>query len=326
MTPGHRWQAPVPALWRCLAPALIAVVCGGCVPTDAGSPGGGGSYEILLVRDGALYAMRPDGTMIRPIAAWLSGCREPQGSPDGRHIAVCTGRFIYMLDRDGSDAHAVAGPVPESGPVFPNWAADGRHLAFTGDDLKPHVVDLDAEMRSANERQYGRATGLWPGTPSYYGPTQTLLFADFSLSALAEPVTVAEDGTGLAPVFWTQPSPIGIGSSRRPAISPDGQTMLFENDARGGYDIYLADLLQGEICCLTEADAPLAEGDDGPWDRNTCPRFTPDQRAIYESTRPLGDSAEHVAQIWVHNLAFGERPLTSSTVASHTPGILVAVR
>jgi hypothetical protein len=76
-----------------------------------------------------LHSVRPDGTHDRALFDADAQVSSPSVSPDGRLIAFDKGTTspeIWVMNRDGSDAHRVA-----SGTT-PAFAPDGAHLAIGG--------------------------------------------------------------------------------------------------------------------------------------------------------------------------------------------------
>ncbi|HQK92509.1 MAG TPA: hypothetical protein PLD23_03340 [Armatimonadota bacterium] len=321
----------------CAGIAWLSLVCTcGCGLSAGGGEGAAGSdYEVLYVRDGRLVAVHPDGSDARVVNSALTGCREPQGSPDGRFIACVSGAFVYIMARDGSGAHAVAGRVATAEPVYPNWSPDGRKLCFAGLDQRVHVLELDATMGPERETAIAAGPGGAPATPSFL-TNQRLLFAARAPEAAGPGqgdgwlYTVNIDGSGLLPFFSSATSVYGVdptrGNVRRAVRANRADWIVFESDVRGGYDLWLA-YLDGDVYgCVTQYDYPVGESARGTaaWERNVAGRWTPDGRIAYESAHydALGWG---VPQIWITD-KFGSYPvqLTHDPEGAHQPGILVS--
>jgi len=115
--------------------------------TLAWSPDGS---RLLVIRNGSPYAMRPDGTLGRPLTdrVW-SGLGA--WSPDGRRVAFLTGAFslgarIVVAAADASGERVVAAVRPYSASGGLAWSPDGSRLAFSariGDRAGLFVVPAD---------------------------------------------------------------------------------------------------------------------------------------------------------------------------------------
>jgi len=292
---------------------------------------GGADFEIVFVRGGRLYAVQPDGFHERLIAPRLTGCREPQGSPHGEFIAVASGGFVYLVRWDGARFWAIADNANTEGPAFPNWSPDGRAVCFTGSDNAIHVVDLDAYGRGAGERSYGVSDPGLPAMPSFFPTAGKLAFVHQADGEnFPQIYSVAADGTSVTRLWSTElsssPAELNEGTSRRPVVSPDGKSILFENDARGGFDLWTIGADGLSPVCVTGSDVALEAGDesDAEWERNTTGRFMPDGRIVFASRRATGKADDAAPQIWIADADGGDpKALTSSKLAASEPGILV---
>jgi len=325
------------ALGACAAIALLSLVCTcGCGLSAGGGEGTTDSdYEVLYVRDGRIVAIHPDGSDGRVVNSALTGCREPQGSPDGRFIACVSGAFVYIMGRDGSEAHAVAGRVATDEAVYPNWSPDGQKLCFAGLDRRVHVLELDASMRPERETAIAAGPGGVPATPSFL-TNQKLLFAARAPESAGPDqgdgwlYTVNTDGSGLLPFFSSATSVYGVdptfGNVRRAVRASSADWIVFESDVRGGYDLWLA-YLDGDVYgCVTQYDYPVGESARGTaeWERNVAGRWTPDGRIAYEAAH-YDAMAWGTAQIWITD-KYGAYPvqLTYEPEGAHQPGMLVS--
>jgi Tol biopolymer transport system component len=90
----------------------------------------------------AIYSIRVDGTHLRALTRLHAIADiQPSVSPDGRQIAFT--RFnangiisqVYVMNADGSGAHAVTPPALEG--VGPGWSPTGKLITFTSNCCRP---------------------------------------------------------------------------------------------------------------------------------------------------------------------------------------------
>lgn len=141
----------------------------------------------------------------------------PEISPDGQLITFTYGdpytdqHAIWVMNRDGSDPHAVWGP-PDGNAWDPTWSPDGQQILFASDRsgrVQLYVVNLDGSgLRQVTEAVNLRGRSDWSpqGWMTTYSGTpwhrNVYLFR--------------ADGTD-----WHQVSPDG-GNAQGPSFSPDG--------------------------------------------------------------------------------------------------------
>jgi Tol biopolymer transport system component len=125
-----------------------------------------GDEIVALVGDSALYAVRADGTGVRPLVD--SGCcvGSPAWSPDGSRLAyfrwtpstVNTAR-AYILSADGKDRRAVATPMNVLWDAEAAWSNDGTRLVLVR-GYSPTSERVVAAVVSADEGGLGVETDL----------------------------------------------------------------------------------------------------------------------------------------------------------------------
>lgn len=120
---------------------LLFMICGlGATAPAQGKRGGGGGGggtlvdpALVFVRSGNLFVSNANGTGATQIRSGV-GAAETTWSPDGMRLAIGTGNRIWVMNRDGTGAQAIA----TSSDMLP-WLAwspvlapDGRsRIAFT---------------------------------------------------------------------------------------------------------------------------------------------------------------------------------------------------
>ena len=246
-----------------------------------------GGSSVKLVSDAADPAISPDGTRI---AFSRAG---PDGLP----------RIVVAPLGDPGDARVLTGDDDGFwGHYAPAWSPDGRTLCYT--DFK-HLWLVPADGGRARRLTSGDSTDTSP----VWSPDGTLIFfSSFSVSELTYAlwcVSVADDallrltsgtsdeahpslsadGTRLAYATLSARSDIalldratgrrseiaGVGEETNPVVAPDGSSVAFVSDRRGGFDVWLQPLRQGlpdgPPHQLTDHDGTVA-----------VPAFSPDGR------------------------------------------------
>jgi Tol biopolymer transport system component len=152
----------------------------------------------------------------------------PRWSPDGRRLAYLAPDGIWVVDRDGSDAHRVS-----TGSVGYNeldWSPDGRRFATVGTPGDHHsfvyVVDAVDGSRERVPGTKGALNVAW--SPS----GRRLAVAGFLRDSFRSLIWIVRpDGSGLRAI-----TDGGNTGDNDPTWSPDGRWLAF---ARGGPSVYL---------------------------------------------------------------------------------------
>jgi len=244
-----------------------------------------GGSAVKLLADGADPAISPDGTRIafstpgpdglpRIAVAPLGdpsqvrvltgdgdgfwGQTSPTWSPDGRTLCYADFKNLWLVPADGGGAT----PLTAADPVDQNpvWSPDGRYIFFSSfREGTPALWYLRVSDGSSHRLTHGTSA---ENEPSLSGDGQRLAY---STSDDNPDIVVLDRATGLR----TEIS--GATDELDPAVAPDGSSVAFVSDRRGGYDLWLQ---------------PLREGrPDGPLRRLTdhrglvaVPAFSPDGR------------------------------------------------
>ena len=222
--------------------------------------------------DGAVMAMRADGSRTVRLTNDPPAYAAPSVSPDGQTIAVAyfdtAWDAIYTLDRFGKGRTKLIGGGKLDGT--PAWSPDGKQLAFrraittpSGDAGRIFIVNRDGTglRQLTPDPQPGDATDYtYDSDPSWSADGKRILFWRMS-----ELCFINADGTGLvstgiivsAPSWsrdgthityansgvWVmdmnlEPQRITTGHDDMPRWSPDGTEIVFVRDENGVFQLY----------------------------------------------------------------------------------------
>ncbi|MFJ7334377.1 hypothetical protein ACIQUU_14130 [Streptomyces sp. NPDC101116] len=207
------------------------------VPTGGGTaayhgvaalPRPGGGLTVLVPLGTALMAVRAE-----PAGGerFLEDAGKYSVSPDGRHIALTTGRRLEVLDASRTRHRAVSLPPPPEGVDWlPLWTADSQRIVVWGEqgnlqgsypvrDLNDGV-QLDDVVPKAKELDRVRATrgGEVDAVAALQGSEIALLTVEGRLTRVD-----ATDGTVLTPPFLVHPEPNWSGGGFDREIFARGQ-------------------------------------------------------------------------------------------------------
>lgn len=180
----------------------------------------------------------------------------PSWSPDGSQIAYLRGEpdtweeccgygqiRLWVMDADGSDAHAVTGVLATYGP--PQWQSDGRSVLLwvRGDDGPNQIARVDMATGEVT-------TVLAPyrGSPGVeLSPDGT---AVVSSEERVQQVVVTSLADGVGEPFMDEV----FGNSYDGVWSPDGKWMVLSGLVRGGDDgVWAVSLESGELVLVSQS-------------------------------------------------------------------------
>lgn len=252
---GPAWDVnhpPAPELER-----SIDVRSGTWMSLDV-SPDG---REVVFDLLGDLYVVPIDGGEARPIAGGVAWQMQPRYSPDGKRIAFTSdeggGDNLWVMDADGSDAHAVS---KETFRLLnsPAWSPDGEYLVgrkhFTsrrslgaGELWLYHVATggdgLQLTEKQNEQKDLGEPAFSPDGRYVYYSydstPGDTFSYnKDPNGQIYAINRLDRETGESV-------PVVTGAGGACRPTPSPDGESLAFVRRVRYRTTLFVMDLASG---------------------------------------------------------------------------------
>lgn len=180
----------------------------------------GGSY--------AIYVVRADGSNLKRIAGNAS---QPALSSDGQRVAFRNWekdkRGLAVIDTSGGQIRQLTGR-PED--ALPDWGPDGETLVFFSrreGDRRSRIYQVSVTNR--NEWQLADVGGEYPD----WMPDGRILYR-----ATRPQIALAiMDNDGTNPIEL-----VADGEAIAPAISPDGESVLFMSRQDDNWDIFLTDL------------------------------------------------------------------------------------
>ncbi len=230
----------------------------------------------------------------------VGAVRDVAASPDGSKVAFSTLHEIWVMDADGSHAHAIVTSPSVVG--HPSWSPDGSRLALsdhrTGNgDL--YLVDADGTDPVRLTSNPDTAEEL----PSWSPDGTRIAFSDFNSDTVQSRVlTIGVNGTGL-----TLLTPAGAFDCC-PSWSPDGSKIAFSSPT----DIWVMKADGSARVDLT----PTAGAEDG------SPLFSPDGSRIAFVRVPNGSANP---DIWVMKAdGTGATRLTDDSAVDLSPAWLTA--
>ena len=220
-----------------------------------------GGSAVMLVSDAAHPEISPDGTRIafsragpdglpRIAVAPLDnpsqvqvltgdgdgfwGHTSPAWSPDGLTLCYADFKNLWLVPADGGEARRLtAADANDQNPV---WSPDGRYIFFSSfRDGAPALWYLQVSDESLHRLTTGTSA---EGEPSLSGNGQRLAY---STSDGDPDIVVLDRMTGLRAKIS------GAKDEFDPAVAPNGSSVAFVSDRRGGYDLWLQVLREGRL-------------------------------------------------------------------------------
>ena len=221
-----------------------------------------------------LYAMAADGTGQHRIAISDADERNPELSPDGRHLAFSAfadeSAQIVVSDPDGSNRRPI---TTEGNNARPAWSPDGSRLAFHSD----RAGSLDIYTMAADGTDVRRVTAE---ASSEFGPTWSPDGTRIAFASDRDGATeiYAADADGADVVRLTN------GGAGDPAWSPDGSRIAFAAEgADGDADVFSMAIDGTDVRRLTDAVGS-----------SYLPAWSPDGASIAFATDRDGDLEVYV--------------------------------
>jgi TolB protein len=208
-------------------------------------------------RDGnaELYVMNVDGTGLKRLTDNPGPDMFPAWSPDGKRIVFCsermyksplkndmmevvTGMSVYFIDPDGSNLQRLG--IPDPGlAAYPSWSPDGKRVAYmtVTDRQRIWVCDVSTDpVEPADLTPYNYNEELQPWTPRWAGGGRYIVFMGQTADR-RDIYRMDADGKNLVNL-----TPGWAGLCADPAVSPDGQHIVFASDKGGPVNLFVMDI------------------------------------------------------------------------------------
>jgi Tol biopolymer transport system component len=247
---------------------------------------------------GDIYELPVDGGTARRLAGGISLDTQPVYAPDGRSILFLSDRSgaenLWLMDADGGNPRQIS-PYDDD-PVFvsPEWAPDGQSILVTrfwADRnayelwrFRPVAGDVGEVLRSSRGEEGADVNTLGarfaPDGRAAYFASLASQSPDFD-SLTPWQIARRDMATGREEIILPAVTEDGMAVPRmRPAVSPDGQSLVFAERRGGNTALMVMDIGSGEHRQIgeTDPDSVLAA-----MTHDAIPRFdfSPDSSAIF---------------------------------------------
>ncbi|MCB9436638.1 MAG: PD40 domain-containing protein [Anaerolineales bacterium] len=213
----------------------------------------GSQIAYMSQSDGAwdIWLMDADGDNKRNLTgAWQGDEEQPAWSPDGTMLAFSAEEEVYIWNLATGEAINITNSPDFDG--FPSWSPDGTQLVFrsnrdgnreiyrvNADGSNPIRLTTDAAF---DDRPVWSPDGLHIVFHSTRGGTDPTLATEWQIYVM--------DVTGANLNLVAQME--GASLTADPAFSPDGQWLTFFANPAGNDDIYIQNVITGEVVRVTQ--------------------------------------------------------------------------
>jgi Tol biopolymer transport system component len=262
------------------------------ISLDVSPDGRSIAFELL----GDLYTLPIGGGEARALTRGLAFDSQPRYSPDGKHLVYLSDRTgnenVWIADAEGGHARQISTLDDNAVLTSPAWSADGRSIYvsefrpdLTAYELWRYTVDGDGHGERVTR---GKTSDNQPKDQRFSAlgaiatrDAKSLWFAG-RYGTFDEDMTMPMWNIERRNLATNQDETIvtNQGSAMRPALSPDGKSLVYAARFRGKTGLRVRDLVSGADRQLIY---PVQHDDqEGSPSRDLMPgyAFTPDGRAL----------------------------------------------
>jgi TolB protein len=216
----------------------LAALCVLPATSVAAFPGENGLIAFSVSSPGNdIATMEPDGGDVTLLTHNPSGGdpydSEPTWAPNGEQLAFvraeASGKRIWVMNANGTNAHAVSAGPSDSDPA---WSPEGRQLVFTTDGGTGHQQLAIVNANGTGFRQLG-SPGISSGDPAWSPDGSLIAFVQETPTTSANDIyTIRPDGSDLHNVT-NNPRHLSCGTlseATEPNWSPDSQELIYSGN------------------------------------------------------------------------------------------------
>ncbi|BCM94248.1 protein TolB [Abditibacteriota bacterium] len=258
-------------------------------PTPTTVPIASGRIGWMSDRDGTfhIYVMNGDGTGQVRLTQNSGLERSPSWSKDGKRLLFSyspdkslAGAEIYSIKSDGTGLTRLTNNSVEDNS--PSFSPDGQYIAWSQATGSTSSAVFTAKSDGSDAQKLS-ATGEFARTPSFDPQGRVVLssknVAVSGSKARYQIVRLNRDGSGRTQLSNT------TSNLYSPTVSPDGNTLLYVDDASSDFQLYTSPVASFVPQLLSFSNA----GDSDP-------SWTPDGRILFSSLRD-GNAEIYVAKL-----------------------------
>jgi Tol biopolymer transport system component len=224
--------------WRSWTVAF-GLIAAGLLPAAGAAgvkPATDGVIVYLNLSALQLFTMLPTGLGAKQLTSTGNAPNGAAFSADGKEIAFTTvgvnggAAQLWVVNTDGTNAHALPLAQSFSQLLDPTWSPDGRRIAFTATSAGPSPT-LVLYAVNADGTSLQEITTTFGGHPAWSPDGKWIAFSalgtntDTAGHQVSVISAVHPDGSGLHQVTPAS----GTGDDQEPVWSPDGKWIVFEH-------------------------------------------------------------------------------------------------
>jgi len=126
-------------------------------------------------------------------------------SPDGETLAFDGDEGIYTVRADGSQLTTLVAGQPGSGPGFPSWSPDGKHIVYANTPCESNFCPYEVWVMNADgtqkQRLYRSVDTIEGYAPPVWSPNGEQIAFSIQTNAESGLIVMNADGTDLHTIF-----------------------------------------------------------------------------------------------------------------------------